>query len=115
MIFQLIKRSIFRGFAAGIYTTNSPEACQYCAENSKANIIVVEDEHQLQKILKVKNNLPYLKAIVQYDGIPNTKDVLSVRLFKLKNIFIIDYKNFSFTYLFIIVGRFIRNRTTAIG
>lgn len=41
------------GFAVGIYTTNSPEACQYVADNCKANIIVVENHKQLQKILQV--------------------------------------------------------------
>lgn len=65
------------GFATGIYTTNSPEACQYCAEHSQANIIVVEDDKQLQKILQIKHNLPHLKTIVQYAGIPTKKDVLS--------------------------------------
>ncbi|XP_056893650.1 long-chain-fatty-acid--CoA ligase ACSBG2 isoform X2 [Takifugu flavidus] len=54
------------GFAVGIYTTNSPEACQYVAENCKANIIVVENHKQLQKILQVEDQLPHLKAIVQY-------------------------------------------------
>lgn len=43
------------GFAVGIYTTNSPEACQYVAENCKANIIVVENHKQLQKILQVRS------------------------------------------------------------
>uniref|UniRef100_A0A8C6MBN7 Long-chain-fatty-acid--CoA ligase ACSBG2 n=1 Tax=Nothobranchius furzeri TaxID=105023 RepID=A0A8C6MBN7_NOTFU len=57
------------GFAVGIYTTNSPEACQYVAENSKANIIVVENHKQLQKILQ----LPHLKAIVQYKDSPKEK------------------------------------------
>ncbi|XP_011062484.1 PREDICTED: long-chain-fatty-acid--CoA ligase ACSBG2-like [Acromyrmex echinatior] len=65
------------GIAVGVYITNSPEACQYCAEHSRANIIVVEDEKQLQKILQIKHNLPYLKAIIQYDGIPTEKDILS--------------------------------------
>ncbi|XP_050448457.1 very long-chain-fatty-acid--CoA ligase bubblegum [Cataglyphis hispanica] len=65
------------GLATGIYTTNSPEACQYCAEHSKANIIVVEDRKQLEKILQIKKNLPNLKAIIQYSGIPTEKDVLS--------------------------------------
>ncbi|KAL6266397.1 hypothetical protein P5V15_003250 [Pogonomyrmex californicus] len=65
------------GFATGIYTTNSPEACEYCAEHSKANIIVVEDTKQLKKILQIKHNLPSLKAIIQYDGIPTENDVLS--------------------------------------
>lgn len=65
------------GFAAGIYTTNSAEACQYCAEHSKANIILVEDSKQLEKILQVRHNLPHLKAIIQYEGIPSEKSVLS--------------------------------------
>ncbi|KAJ8415576.1 hypothetical protein AAFF_G00425560 [Aldrovandia affinis] len=54
------------GLAAGIYTTNSPEACQYVADNCEANIVVVENHKQLLKILKVKGQLPQLKAIVQY-------------------------------------------------
>ncbi|XP_064845761.1 long-chain-fatty-acid--CoA ligase ACSBG2-like isoform X3 [Oncorhynchus masou masou] len=54
------------GFAVGIYTTNSPEACQYLAENCKANIIVVENHKQLQKILQVQDKLPHIKAIIQY-------------------------------------------------
>uniref|UniRef100_A0A8C8CIU3 Long-chain-fatty-acid--CoA ligase ACSBG2 n=1 Tax=Oncorhynchus tshawytscha TaxID=74940 RepID=A0A8C8CIU3_ONCTS len=54
------------GFAVGIYTTNSPEACQYLAENCKANIIVVENHKQLQKILQVQDKLPHMKAIIQY-------------------------------------------------
>ncbi|KYQ58785.1 Very long-chain-fatty-acid--CoA ligase bubblegum [Trachymyrmex zeteki] len=65
------------GIATGIYITNSPKSCQYCAEHSRANIIVVEDEKQLRKILQIKHNLPHLKAIVQYNGIPTEKNVLS--------------------------------------
>ncbi|KAL4634756.1 long-chain-fatty-acid-CoA ligase ACSBG2 [Arapaima gigas] len=54
------------GFAVGIYTTNSPEACHYVAENCQANILVVENHKQLQKILQVQDKLPHLKAIIQY-------------------------------------------------
>uniref|UniRef100_A0A665X032 long-chain-fatty-acid--CoA ligase n=1 Tax=Echeneis naucrates TaxID=173247 RepID=A0A665X032_ECHNA len=54
------------GLATGIYTTNSPEACQYVLANSEANILVVENQKQLEKILQ----LPHLKAIVQYSGEP---------------------------------------------
>ncbi|XP_033974393.1 long-chain-fatty-acid--CoA ligase ACSBG2-like [Trematomus bernacchii] len=56
------------GLATGIYTTNSPEACQYVAESCEANILVVENQKQLEKILQVKDQLPHLKAIVQYKG-----------------------------------------------
>ncbi|XP_063056788.1 long-chain-fatty-acid--CoA ligase ACSBG2-like isoform X2 [Engraulis encrasicolus] len=54
------------GFAVGIYTTNSAEACQYVAENCQANILVVENHKQMQKILQVQDSLPHLKAIIQY-------------------------------------------------
>ncbi|XP_072834125.2 long-chain-fatty-acid--CoA ligase ACSBG2 isoform X1 [Pogona vitticeps] len=54
------------GFAVGIYTTNSPEACQYVAENCSANVIVVENDKQLQKILEIESKLPLLKAIILY-------------------------------------------------
>ncbi|NXX94746.1 ACBG2 ligase, partial [Centropus bengalensis] len=54
------------GFAVGIYTTNSPEACYYVAEDCNANILVVENDKQLQKILQIHYRLPYLKAIIQY-------------------------------------------------
>ena len=49
--------SSFSGFAAGIYTTNSPEAVYYVAEDCTANIIVVENKLQLQKVLKVEDNI----------------------------------------------------------
>ncbi|CAL8248139.1 unnamed protein product [Merluccius merluccius] len=54
------------GLATGIYTTNSAEACQYVAANCEANVLVVENHKQLVKILQVKDQLPHLKAIVQY-------------------------------------------------
>lgn len=56
------------GLGTGIYTTNSPEACQYVAASCEANILVVENHKQLEKILQVKDHLPHLKAIVQYKG-----------------------------------------------
>lgn len=56
------------GFAAGIYTTNSPEACHYVADHCKANLIIVEDDRQLQKILEIRDRLPHLKAIIQATG-----------------------------------------------
>ncbi|CAK6951013.1 long-chain-fatty-acid--CoA ligase ACSBG1 isoform X2 [Scomber scombrus] len=56
------------GIMTGIYATNAPEACQYVASDSKANIIVVENQKQLDKILQIRDRLPQLKAIVQYSG-----------------------------------------------
>ncbi|KAM9376062.1 long-chain-fatty-acid--CoA ligase ACSBG2 [Pholidichthys leucotaenia] len=56
------------GILTGVYATNSPEACHYVASDSKANIIVVENQKQLDKILQIRDRLPHLKAIVQYSG-----------------------------------------------
>jgi len=65
------------GFAAGIYTTNTAEACLHCALNSQANIIVVEDRKQLEKVLEIKDQIPSLKAIVQYTGKPHVEGVIT--------------------------------------
>ncbi|XP_066557909.1 long-chain-fatty-acid--CoA ligase ACSBG1 isoform X2 [Amia ocellicauda] len=56
------------GIMTGIYSTNSPEACHYVASDCKANIIVVENQKQLEKIFQIWDRLPHLKAIVQYVG-----------------------------------------------
>ena len=50
--------------AAGIYTTNLPEACEYVSEHSKAQVVVVEGNKQLAKYAEISKNLPELKAIV---------------------------------------------------
>lgn len=56
------------GYAAGIYTTNSAEACFHCLETSRANICTVQDKKQLEKILSIQSRLKHLKAIVQWEG-----------------------------------------------
>ncbi|XP_064084621.1 long-chain-fatty-acid--CoA ligase ACSBG2-like isoform X1 [Macrobrachium nipponense] len=65
------------GFAAGIYTTNSAESCEHCAVNCEAQIWVVEDQKQLDKVLKIRENLPHLKTIIQYSGKPTVEGVIS--------------------------------------
>jgi long-chain-fatty-acid--CoA ligase ACSBG len=51
--------------AAGIYTTNSSEACHYITKHSQAAIVVLEDNKQLSKYAAMqRGTLPHLKAIV---------------------------------------------------
>ncbi|XP_029379100.1 long-chain-fatty-acid--CoA ligase ACSBG1 [Echeneis naucrates] len=66
--FSAVGAILAGGIMTGIYATNSPDACQYVASDSKADIVVVENEKQLDKILQVSDRLPNLKAIVQYNG-----------------------------------------------
>lgn len=56
------------GIPAGIYTTNSPEQCQYIADHSDSSIAVAENVEQLQKFLAVRDQLPKLKALVLMYG-----------------------------------------------
>nr|XP_020640503.1 long-chain-fatty-acid--CoA ligase ACSBG1 isoform X1 [Pogona vitticeps] len=56
------------GIVTGIYTTSSPEACHYIAHDCRANIIVVENQKQLDKIIQIWDRLPHLKAVVMYKG-----------------------------------------------
>jgi len=61
--------AIFAGAVpGGIYTTSSPEQCQFIAGHSEANIVVVEDGDQLAKFKSVWHQLPDLKAVVLMTG-----------------------------------------------
>jgi long-subunit acyl-CoA synthetase (AMP-forming) len=62
---------------AGIYTTNSPEQCQYIADHSESTIVVVEDADQLAKFDSVRDQLPGVKAYVMMFGEDEAEDVFS--------------------------------------
>jgi len=69
---------IFAGAVpGGIYTTNSPEQCQYISEHSEANIAVVENADQLAKFKQIRDQLPDLKAIVLMNGSDTDENVYS--------------------------------------
>ena len=51
-----------------IYQTNSPEECRYVLENSDSKVVVVEDDEQMEKIRKVRDQLPQLEQVVRMTG-----------------------------------------------
>lgn len=57
--------SHFSGIIAGVYTTNSIESTFDVLESSRANIVVVDDPKQMEKIRAIKDKLPHLKAVIQ--------------------------------------------------
>jgi long-chain acyl-CoA synthetase len=59
-----------------IYQTNSPEECRYVLENSDAKVVVVEDDEQLEKVRKVRDQLPQLEQIVRMTG--SSEDAISM-------------------------------------
>jgi long-chain-fatty-acid--CoA ligase ACSBG len=62
------------GIATGIYTTNAPETCAYVAENSKAQIIFVENESQAKKYTENKELMSKIKGVVQWLGPVDSKN-----------------------------------------
>ncbi|XP_049537701.1 very long-chain-fatty-acid--CoA ligase bubblegum [Anopheles darlingi] len=53
------------GIITGVYTTNSAESVQHVLESSRAQIVVVDDAKQMEKVHSIRANLPLLKAVIQ--------------------------------------------------
>jgi long-chain acyl-CoA synthetase len=56
------------GVTVGIYPSNLAADCAYIVNHSDAEVIVVEDSGQLDKILEVRGEVPGLRHIVILDG-----------------------------------------------
>ena len=70
--------AIYAGLVpAGIYTTSSPEQCEYIASHCEAPVVFVEDQEQLAKFLSIRSKLPNLKALVLMRGESNQAGVYS--------------------------------------
>jgi long-chain acyl-CoA synthetase len=60
-----------------IYQTNSPEECRYVLDNSDAKVVVVEDDEQMEKIRRVREQLPQLEQVVRMTG--SSEDAISMQ------------------------------------
>jgi long-subunit acyl-CoA synthetase (AMP-forming) len=63
-------------FPAGIYTTSSPEQCEYILGHSDAVVAIVDDRAQAEKIVARRRELPALRSIVQWRDEPTHEGVL---------------------------------------
>ena len=59
-----------------IYQTNSPEECHYVLDHSEATAVIVEDAEQLEKIRKIRGDLPRLEHVVSMEKLDGD-DVIS--------------------------------------
>ncbi len=57
------------GAPTGIYTTNSPHECQYIIEHAETKVVLVENEHQWEKIAQVRSDVTSLEQIVTMRGV----------------------------------------------
>jgi long-chain acyl-CoA synthetase len=56
------------GVTVGIYPSSLGPECAYVANHCDAEILFVENQEQLEKILKVRTEIPAVKHIVRWDG-----------------------------------------------
>jgi long-chain-fatty-acid--CoA ligase ACSBG len=61
--------------AAGIYATNTAEACLYITQHSKAGVVCMEDNKQLAKYAESSTKSPSLKAIAVWGNEPIDQEV----------------------------------------
>jgi long-chain acyl-CoA synthetase len=52
----------------GIYQSNLPEDCKYIINHSDSVVIFAENQEQLDKILKIKNDIPNIRKVVLFNG-----------------------------------------------
>jgi len=75
------------GISVGIHPALPPEEMAKVCLDSKADIIVVDQEAQLKKVLLIQHKLPELKAIVQITGEPSVSDKRRLHRTHKKHIF----------------------------
>jgi long-chain acyl-CoA synthetase len=64
----------FGGATAPVYTTNSPEQVAYIVGHSDSKVACVENTEQLEKVLKMRSELPALEKVVVFEGYDGTAD-----------------------------------------
>jgi long-chain acyl-CoA synthetase len=65
------------GTVVPTYQTNSPEECHYVLEHSESKAVVIEDSEQLEKIRKIRSQLPNLEHVISIEPI-EADDVITI-------------------------------------
>ncbi len=55
------------GVSVGIYPTNSGDQVRYILDHSQSRFVVAKDQEQVDKVLQVKGELPFLQKIIVID------------------------------------------------
>jgi long-chain acyl-CoA synthetase len=62
------------GATAAVYATNSPEQVAYIVDHSDSKVAFVDTTDQLEKILKIRSDVPKLQKVVVFDGYQGDAD-----------------------------------------
>jgi len=57
-----------KGAVVGIFSDCLPAEVEYFAKHSDSTFIIAHDQEQVDKILKIRSNLPLLRKVVYWDG-----------------------------------------------
>lgn len=66
-LYAQLSAQVIGGISVGIYQESLPKQVQYYLNDCKARIVVVEDQEQVDKILEIENNIPYVEHIIFYN------------------------------------------------
>jgi long-chain acyl-CoA synthetase len=58
------------GVTVPIYQSNTPQECQYILDNSEAELIFVENELQLKKVMQIREQIPRIRKVILMFGSP---------------------------------------------
>lgn len=82
--------NLFSGIVTGIYNTNSIEACFHVLKSSRANLVIVDDANQMEKIRQLKGKLNDLRAVVQVSESETSSMKRDEGFWKWKELFSFD-------------------------
>ncbi len=58
----------------GIYQSNLARDCRYIIDHSDAVVVFAEDDHQLDKLLSIRDDIPDVRKVILFKGEPQQED-----------------------------------------
>lgn len=80
------------GVATGIYATNNADGVHYVLDHSESELVFVENEAQLEKIVAIADRLKNVKAVVQWMGKPSADAAASITKAGIEHV--LDWEGF---------------------
>lgn len=63
-----LANAVIGAVTVGIYQSNLPNDCKYIINHSDSVIIFAEDDAQLQKVLKIREEIPNIRKVILFKG-----------------------------------------------
>ena len=76
------------GVVIGIYQDSTPSEVKYIVEKSDAAYVVAEDQEQVDKLLEIKDEIPFVRKVIYWDakGMRNYKDAILISFRQVQNL-----------------------------